>query len=86
MAALRSALVHEPGRRDADAMSEIDINEVRGQHYDKEQYPPELGWGDTCIKCGEPWPCTTIRMADEIERLRAEVGDLMRSGKKGRAR
>ena len=55
----------------------IDTDAVRTTHR-----LPEFGDDDAgehfCHHCAEPWPCTTARLANEVDRLRVENADLRR--------
>ena len=49
----------------------IDLEDIRKRHY---KYAWKAGEPEVCDPCGDDWPCDTVRLADEVERLRGEVG------------
>jgi hypothetical protein len=50
----------------------VDLDEVRKRH---ERYRHEAIRRD-CKHCDEPYPCDAIKLADEVEYLRAEIQQL----------
>ena len=48
-----------------------DYSELRARHEKAEQR--SKGYKDFCLDCEEDWPCPTIRLLDEVERLRAAL-------------
>jgi hypothetical protein len=58
-------------------MTPDELDDLKHWHQDKERYPSELGWTDTCQKCGQPWPCDTKRLIDEVERLGRGIDALL---------
>jgi hypothetical protein len=63
--------------REGLAVTPQELDEIKSWHQDKERYPPELGWADTCQKCGPPWPCDAKRLIDEVERLGRGIDALL---------